>query len=166
MNNKFVSDNFQVPEKLETNKFLLRPLTANDAAKDYEAVMSSVDYLRTVPTPPICGDWPEETLTREEDLEDLKWHEKTHKSREIFTYTVMNLDESRCLGCVYIFPSDKIGYDTMIFSWVIEEEAKKGLDQELYETVKNWLKTSWPFTKTIFPGRDISWEVWNGFKNK
>lgn len=164
MNTKFVPDDFEIPEKIETGKFRLRMLTAKDVDKDYEAVMSSIDHLRKTPTPPSCGDWPKKSLTKEQDLKDLKWHEEKHRAREIFTYTVISLDESKYLGCVYIFPSENPNYQSMIFLWVTEEEFNKGLDQELFNTVKQWLDECWPFTKVAFPGRDISWDVWNKFK--
>ncbi len=115
MNKLLVPKNFQVPEMLETDRFRLRMLTVADVDKDYEAVMSSVEHLRKTPTPPTCGDWPSYSLTREEDLEDLKWHEEKHLNREIFTYTVMSLDETKCLGCVYIFPSTKTDFDVDLF---------------------------------------------------
>ena len=101
MSKKFVPVDFKIPEVLETDRFRLRMLTANDVDKDYEAVMSSIEHLRKTPTPPACGDWPPADLSKEKDLEDLKWHEEKHLKREIFTYTIMALDESKCLGCPF-----------------------------------------------------------------
>ena len=69
---QFVKRSFKVPEKLETEAFRLRMLTINDLVKDYDAVMSSVDELKTIW--PDSG-WPE-GLTLEEDLIDLGWHQR------------------------------------------------------------------------------------------
>ena len=41
---------------LETKEFRLRTLTVNDVVKDYDAVMTSVDHLKTIW--PGSG-WPE-----------------------------------------------------------------------------------------------------------
>jgi len=49
-------------------------LTAADVKKDYKAVMSSARHLRRNPNPPACGDWPQPSLTKEQDLKDLQWH--------------------------------------------------------------------------------------------
>jgi hypothetical protein len=75
-----VADDFMVPDVLETPEFRLRMLTVNDLIKDYDAVMSSVEHLKSVW--PGSG-WPE-GLTLEEDLVDLGWHQKEFLMR-LFT---------------------------------------------------------------------------------
>ncbi|TCO69476.1 hypothetical protein EV688_1336, partial [Chromatocurvus halotolerans] len=62
----FVPSGFTVPAQLETDEFRIRTLTVNDVVKDYDAVMSSVDHLRTIS--PDDG-WPE-NLTLEQNLID------------------------------------------------------------------------------------------------
>ena len=42
-----VPDDFDVSEVLEHPRFRLRMLSVNDLVKDYDAVMSSVEHLRT-----------------------------------------------------------------------------------------------------------------------
>jgi hypothetical protein len=49
---------------------------------------------------------PKDDLTLEQDLIDPGWHQKEFQKRSSFACTMMSLDESRCLGCVYILPSD------------------------------------------------------------
>ena len=90
----------------ETKDFRIRNLTINDVVKDYDAVMSSIEHLRGVLGPSRV--WPSADLTFEQDLIDLGWHQKEFQIRSSFTYTVMSLDESKCLGCVYIYPSEKV----------------------------------------------------------
>jgi hypothetical protein len=72
----------------------------------------------------------------------------------------MSMDESKCLGCVYIDPSKKETFDAEVFLWVRASELKNGLDEILYETVKNWIKEKWPFKYIAYPGREISWNNW------
>jgi hypothetical protein len=43
---KFIDDSFIIPEIFKTDKFLIRMLTVNDVVKDYEAVMTSLNYLQ------------------------------------------------------------------------------------------------------------------------
>ena len=153
----FVDRSFEVPEILETDDFRLRMLTVNDVIKDYDAVMSSVDHLSKVW--PGSG-WPD-GLTLEEDLIDLGWHQKEFQRRSSFAYTVVALDESRVLGCVYIYPTRKKGYDAEIYLWARQSELASGLEAELTASVKAWLKDKWPFKNAVLPGTDISLEEWD-----
>lgn len=79
---KIVSDNFQVPQKLETDKFRLRMLTVNDVVKDYDAVMTSIDHLQGIFGP--RSSWPSSDLTFEQDLIDLGWHQKEFQRKTSF----------------------------------------------------------------------------------
>lgn len=73
--------------------------------------------------------------------------------RSSFAYTVMDLNENKCLGCLYIFPTNKEKIDTEVYMWVRTSEFKKGLDKILFETVQKWIKQKWPFNNVIYPGR-------------
>lgn len=150
----FVPADFRIPEVLETDRFRLRPLIIKDLDKDYEAVISSLDHLQAHRVFGEKSSWPPADLTKEQNLKDLKWHQKEFQTRSSFTYTVMNLDETQCLGCVYIFPSKKEGFDAAVFMWVRESEYKKGLDTILFQTVKDWIEKDWPFKKVAYPGRE------------
>ena len=90
----FVPKEFKIPEKLETKEFRLRMLTVNDVVKDYDAVMTSVDHLRSVWP---GGSWPD-GLTFEQDLIDLGWHQKEFQRRRSFAYTVVTPSESKVTG--------------------------------------------------------------------
>lgn len=152
MNKPFVPKDFIIPEKLETDKFRLRVLTVNDVVKDYDAVMTSVEHLQGV-----FGErstWPLKSLTLEQDLIDLGWHQKEFQKRSSFAYTVMNLDESECLGCIYIYPPSDPNFDCEVYLWVRKSEFDKGLDPVLFQTVKNWIEKEWPFKNISYPGRD------------
>jgi len=152
----FVPSDFAVPERLETEQFRIRMLTVNDVVKDYDAVMSSLEHLQGM----FLEDWgwPAADLSLEQDLIDLGWHQKEFQRRSSFTYTVVALDESRVLGCLYIFPLGKGGYDAEATMWVRSDMLKSGLDQSLFRTVKTWLADEWPFAKVAYPGRDMKWE--------
>ena len=102
---RLVLPNFQIPEVLKTDKFKLRMLKVTDVVKDYDAVMTSVGHIQGVFGPRFK--WPSKDLTLEQDLIDLGWHQKEFQIRSSFAYTVMNSDESLCMGCIYIFPSSK-----------------------------------------------------------
>lgn len=147
---------------LETDLFRLRPLTINDVVKDYDAVMTSVSHLMGVFGPE--NKWPE-GLTFEQDLIDLGWHQKEFQRKTSFAYTVMNLDESECLGCVYIEPSENPDFEAMAISWVRQSELAHGLDEKLFSAFKQWIAEKWLFKNVAFPGREISWEEYLLQKN-
>ena len=77
----------------------------------------------------------------------------------------MNDDESRCLGCCYINPSDSVRYDVDAFYWVREQEFHQGFDAVLGAAFRAFLNEQWPFEKIAFPGRDIAWADWSNLVN-
>lgn len=156
-NKPFVPNNFKVPDALENEYFRIRMLTVNDVVKDYDAVMSSIEHLKVMFP---MSDWPSEDLTFEQDLIDLGWHQKEFQMRSSFAYTVVRLDESQVLGCLYINPSDKAGFDAEISLWVRASEVENKLDSILFDSVKKWVSEVWPFKKVAYPGREIKWEDW------
>jgi hypothetical protein len=158
----FVADDFPVPEVLETPEFRLRMLTIDDVDKDYEAVMSSVEQLRNVW--PHSG-WPD-GLTRKDNLIDLGWHQKEFTNRTSFAYTMVTLDESMVVGCVYVNPTRKRDFDAEIYLWVRQSEIENGLDDRLFDTVVKWLDESWEFKRPAFPGRAIAWEKWKAIPDE
>ncbi len=158
----FVPPNFQVPDGLVTDEFTLRMLSVDHVVKDYDAVMTSVEHLKTI-WPGSA--WPD-GLTLKQNLVDLGWHEKEFQLQQSFAYTVLSPDEQRVLGCVYINPSRKQGHDAAIFLWARQSELASGLEERLYAAVSAWVKSSWPFTSVAFPGRSISWEAWRSKQDR
>jgi len=159
----FVPADFTVPEKLETGEMRLRMLSVRDVVKDYDAVMTSIDHLKNVW--PGSG-WPAEDMTLEQNLIDLGWHQREFQTRRSFAYTVVTLSESRVVGCVYINPTHKQGYDAAVFLWARQSEFVAGLEDRLYAAVRSWISKDWPFQKVAFPGRDIAWDAWRSIPDE
>ncbi|MBR7621501.1 hypothetical protein JKL49_19070 [Phenylobacterium sp. 20VBR1] len=155
-----VPPDFVVPLRLETPDFVLRPLLITDVVKDYDAVMTSVAQLQSIFSRQTR--WPE-GLSFEDDLIDLGWHHKEFKVRRSFAYTVMSYDKSICLGCVYINPTDLTGYDAEAFCWA--RSSHPHLDQPLYQVLKSWLQTDWPFAAVAYPGRTLTWDEVESLKS-
>lgn len=158
-----VPDYFEVPALLAGDGYLLRMLTIDDVEKDYEAVIESSERLAGMFGP--SNPWPE-GVTRREDLVDLGWHEREFTLRRSFAYTVMSADESRCLGCCYIFPSPVQEFDAAVFYWVRAGQDAETRDAELGERLRRWLACEWQFKSVAYPGRDIPWSVWEGLQSK
>lgn len=158
----FVPIDFRVPETLETTEFRLRMLTVHDVVKDYDAVMSSVDHCKAIWP---GGTWPM-GLTLEQNLIDLGWHQKEFQTRRSFAYTVVRPDESMVLGCVYIEPTRKQGFDAEVYLWARQSELAGGLETRLYAAVRNWIRTTWPFESVAYPGREPAWERWSALPDE
>ena len=145
----FVPEDFVVPPTLETERFRLRMLSVDDVEQDYEAVMETQAHFHA-----LGYSWPREGFTLAENLADLARHQQEFLARAAFAYTVVSLDESRVLGCVYINPTDDAEIDARVSMWVRQSEYDQGLDPILFREVKEWINASWPFTTAIYPGRD------------
>ncbi len=145
----FVPPSFIVPPALETDRFRLRMLSVDDVQKDYEAVMETQAYFHS-----LGFDWPRDGFTLAENLADLTAHQREFLNREAFAYTVVSLDESRVLGCVYINPVETGEADARVRMWVRTSEFERGLDPILFRAVKDWIETAWPFRKVVYPGRE------------
>jgi hypothetical protein len=141
-----------IPSGFETARLRVRPLTIHDTVKDYDAVMSSRAELRGMFGP--GSDWPAESLSIEDDLIDLAWHQKEFRIRRSFAYTVVAPDEARVLGCVYIYPPSHAGCDADVYYWVRSSELGTGLEAHLWEQLRGWLAAQWPFGMIALPQRD------------
>lgn len=159
---RLVPRDFIVPTLVETDRFRIRPLTIHDVVKDDDAVMTSQQHLRAT----LPWGWPPPDLTLEQDLIDLGWHQKEFQMETSFDYAVMSPDEARLLGCVYVDPTDKAGYDAEVCWWVRADELETGLAQELEATVRRWIAADWPFSKVGYPGRDMTWDAWDALPER
>jgi hypothetical protein len=145
------------PLSIEGPGFRMRPLRLADAEKDYEAVMASAVRLRGWMDPD--DPWPE-GLTLHENRVDLGWHEREFTSGHSFAWTVVAPDESRVLGCAYLYPSDRPDYAAMAFWWV-RTGAPEGLDAAVGAAFRAAL-ADLPLSPVAFPGRDVPWSAWKG----
>jgi hypothetical protein len=155
----FLPRGFTPPAGLEHDQFRLRPITIHDVVKDYDAVMSSREHLWSLFGE--CWGWPPASLTLEEDLIDLAWHQKEADLRKSFNFAVLSPDERRLLGCVYVDPPTKQGYDAEVFWWARQDELASGLEEELGAAARGWVEREWPFERVAFPGRDQPWDEYD-----
>jgi hypothetical protein len=136
----FVDDDFEVPQGLATDAFVLEPLGPQHNEDDYDAWSTSIDHVRA--TAGFGGSWPR-PMTLEENLHDLEMHAGHFTERKGFTYTVLDPATRRVIGCVYIYPAKDDAHDVRVRSWVRASHAE--LDEPLRQTVAEWLAEAWPF---------------------
>lgn len=146
---RLVRDDFEVPVGLRTVVFALEPLSVRHNERDYAAWTSSIEHVRQ--TPGFAGrSWPR-LMSSEENAGDLARHAQDFADRVGFTYTVLDPATSDVIGCVYLYPSKRDGYDVDVRSWVRADRAE--LDKPLHELVSGWLAETWPFTKPDYAPR-------------
>ena len=159
----FYPSDARIPEALQTDEFLVRPLRATDVTLDYDAVISSRAELLLG----SGGTWPREGFTLEENLADLERHEREHRDRVAFTYTVMNPTATECLGCIYLNPLESIlGHDggsagyladrtAYVTFWVRHSRLADNLDRRLLQALISWFQNEWAFLHVIFIAQQV-----------
>jgi hypothetical protein len=155
----FVPSDFDPPETLEGDGFMIRPLLVTDAVIDYDAVMTSIATIRDSYW--RAPGWPADDLTLAQNLIDLAWHTKERQFKTSFAYIPVSPDGLVELGCIYIDPSIKLGYDANVQFWVRASESETGLDERLFSTIREWIAGDWPFERVAYPGREITREEWD-----
>lgn len=141
---------FDPPKGLITEEFVLEQLTPEHNVSDHEAWTSSIDHIRA--TPGFAGrDWPVAPISLEENCADLGQHADDFAARTGFTFTVLEPTSRRVLGCVYLYPPRRPGFDVDVSSWVRESRAE--LDAVLYRAVTQWLADAWPWRSPDYARR-------------
>ncbi len=146
---------FEIPAAPATPEFKLTPLRVDHAVLDYEAVMSSRERLWT-----MFGagwGWPRADMTLMQDLVDLGWHQKEFQLRRSFSWAVLSPDERSVLGCCYLDPTERAGFDAEALYWARSDRVASGLEERLGGTFRAWLAAQWPLPKIAFPGREVAW---------
>lgn len=151
-----------VPEGFGTEEFVLRPITVDDAEKDYAAVMETREPLRLWRQ----STWPEDDFTVEENREDLLSMVERRAARRAFDYTVVDPEGASCLGCVYVFPPGAkflaestviplsgrrwADVDAAVLFWVRLSAMASGMDARLLSALREWFAGDWGFERTVY----------------
>jgi len=151
-----------VPTELRTKEFVLRPIVVGDTEMDYAAVMETREQLRLWRQ----STWPEDDFTVEANRKDLVDLEERHAAHRAFTYTLIDPDGTKCLGCVYVFPTSATflakstvkpfgdeewtDVDAVIFFWVRLHQMELGVDERLLAALRAWFRGEWKLDKTVY----------------
>ena len=154
----FYPTQLRLPGSLETADFQLQPLTPAHVEIDYEAVMSSREMLNLW----SGSRWPAPDFTLAENLADLEWHDREHRRRIAFTYTILNPAGSKCLGCLYIRPLSELATqnpevlpttlpnEAIYRFWVRSSRLADRLDQRVLPALITWFDEQWDFPRVSF----------------
>ncbi|MEJ7650948.1 MAG: hypothetical protein WKF57_18200 [Nakamurella sp.] len=158
----FADPNQPVPTGLRTDHFVLRPITADDAPNDYDAVMETREHLRLWEQ----STWPADDFTVEANREDLAGLELRHTEHRAFTYTVLDPGTAECLGCVYVFPTSATfltkctvtpmgveewdDVDAVVYFWVRSSRMDLRMDAHLLAALRRWFADEWMLENTVY----------------
>jgi hypothetical protein len=149
-----------VPAGTATGRLLLEPLRPELVVLDYEAVIESREQLRLW----SGSSWPADDFSLSDNLRDLEWHWREHQELSAFTYSVLEPEREKCLGCVYMRPVAELLADnhdllqaaadeTLIRFWICSSLLEGELERHLLSTLVNWLDESWDFSRVLFETR-------------
>jgi hypothetical protein len=145
-----VPADFAVPAGLRTELFVLEPLGPEHNEADHAAWTQSIQHIRQ--TPGFAGrTWPVDSMSLEQNAADMAMHARDFADRSGFTYTVLDPASGDVIGCVYIYPPRRDGYDVDVRSWVRADRAE--LDKPLHDVICRWLADSWPFARPDYAAR-------------
>ena len=154
-----------IPFVHQTKKFTFRPLMPKYAELDFEALMTTKTILRQWSNSP----WPQDDFTLEANRTDLQRHYDEFQNDKAYAYTVLNPEESRVEGCLYINPLSPImqrfNATVETLSQVAPDEAHIGFwirgdrladETHLLRDILNWLDDAWQFPQITFFTFDTS----------
>ncbi|OGQ23675.1 MAG: hypothetical protein A3I05_06180 [Deltaproteobacteria bacterium RIFCSPLOWO2_02_FULL_44_10] len=153
---------FKPPREVVRSNYVLEVLAPQHNDMDYEAWTSSIDELQGIFGP--TNDWPTKEYTKEQNLEDLERHLREFEQSVAYAYTILNVERTSCIGCLYIRPTSATNYDARVDFWF--RNSSKNIESHFYEELKSWLGKEWRFQNIAFPGRNLSWDEYNKLVEK
>jgi len=115
--------------------------------------MSSKESLRQIFDD--NDDWPADDMTLEKNYEDLQYHQEEFDTNKSFAYTIVTPDNTKCIGCLYIYPFKYGVYDSQVYYWFIDE-VNGDLSSPFQIFIKDWIPEVFKLKNIVYPGRSIS----------
>jgi hypothetical protein len=148
---------WQAPTELDHDDVRAVALTREHLDDDVRGINDSIELIRRT----RGGRWPTEPVTAEFDYVDLVWHECEFRNGDSFTYAVYAADSY--IGCVYLYPmgrrrpltDERMTCDVDASWWVTPEAYEKGYYAKLYDALRHWLDTAFPFSKPDYSNVEI-----------
>lgn len=149
---------FVPPPELAYADLRARTLSRADLVEDVRGVNRSLDLIRRT----RGGPWPTEAVTEEFNLVDLVWHEQEFRELTSFSYAVYRQDGGY-LGCCYLYPmgrrtplsADLVHHDVDVSWWVTPEAYAEGYYVRLYDALRHWVTTEFPFSDPHYSNAEI-----------
>ena len=151
-------EDFTPPRELRFGRLRAIAITREDLDDDVRGINASLELIRRT----RGGGWPTEPVTAEGNYLDLVWHEREFREGDSFSYVVRERDGGY-LGCCYLYPvgrrvpldDDLITCDVDVSWWVTPDAYAGGYYAELFQALRNWVTSAFPFTKPYYSNREL-----------
>lgn len=151
------TEHFTVPESWVGIHVLLIPAGPQWAKLDFAAVSASRPRIKHLFGP--YDDWPPENLDLASNQSDLEWHAREFQKRQSFAYHLFDHDITKCLGCLYIYPTASRDHDAEAYLWT-HIDLNAVWSELIEDEVIHWVTHHWPFPALAWPGRFIPFDEW------
>ena len=151
-------DGFSAPAELAFGDVRAKAISRADLDEDVRGINASIELIRRT----RGGTWPTGPVSEDYDYVDLVWHEFEFREGVSFSYVVR--DAARAyLGCCYFYPmgsrtplsAELISYDVDVSWWVTPAAYAAGYYAMLYDGLRHWLATEFPFWKPYYSNLEI-----------
>lgn len=133
---------FFAPERLESDRYVLRTFMPGDGPLLHEAKAGSYDHLR-----PWLA-WAEDRHTRDEHEALVRRFRADFLTNVSWVLGIFAPDEGRLLGGTDFRPVGPVhGWDGEIGMWIRAEESGQGLGSDVLRTMLRWGFSDWPFQR-------------------
>jgi hypothetical protein len=146
------------PTELAYDDVRASALTRDHLHDDVRGINASLELIRRT----RGGQWPIVPVTEDFNYVDLVWHECEFREGDSFTYAVYDSDR-RYLGCCYLYPmgrrapltADLLRYDVDVSWWVTPDAYDRGCYATVYDALRHWIATAFPFSKAYYSNLEI-----------
>ncbi len=151
-------DGFIPPVKLQHDDFVATAITRDDLSDDVRGINASIELINRT----RGGGWPTGPVTEAYNYVDLIWHELEFRESASFAYVVRHVGNTY-LGCAYLYPLGRrtalteqlLSYDIDVSWWVTPTAYEQGYYTKLYDALRAWLASGFPFWRPYFSNREI-----------
>lgn len=148
---------WSAPSVLTHHPIRAEAISRAHLADDVRGINASLELIRRT----RGGNWPTAAVTEDFNFVDLVWHECEFRERESFTYAVYAADEY--LGCCYLYPMGRrtplspelLQHDVDASWWVTPDAYARGQYAHLYEALRHWIRTEFPFVRPYYSNLEI-----------
>jgi hypothetical protein len=153
-----VPDGWVPPARLGYDDIRVEAITREHLHDDVQGINASLEIIRRT----RGGSWPTEPVTPDYNYVDLVWHECEFRDLGSFTYAVYRSPD-RYLGCAYLYPlgrrtpltEELLAHDVDVSWWVTPDAYRQGYYPKLYDALRRWATTAFPFTNPYYSNADI-----------
>jgi hypothetical protein len=153
-----VPADFEAPRTLTYEDLVAEALARAHLDDDVRGINASIELIQRT----RGGTWPTGPVTKEDDFDDLVWHEVEFRDAFSFSYAVYEVD-GPYIGCAYLYPmgrrtelaAELLDRYVDVSWWVTPPAYERGLYTKLYVALRRWLAEEFPFSAAYYSNSEI-----------